>query len=74
MKEKTMRNIIEWTIGIVMFAALIAVVNSGIKKSEKRECQKWQEWEERYPHFTASKSMKKQCENYNIELVGRWGK
>lgn len=64
----------EWMIGIVMFAALIAFVNNGIKESEKRECQKWQEWEELYPHFTANKSMIKQCEKYNIKLERRWEK
>ncbi len=74
MKEKTLINTMEWIIGIVMFAALIAIVNTGIKKSEMRECQKWQEWEERYPHFTTNKSMKDQCENYNIKLERRWNK
>lgn len=72
MKEKTYIEIIEWIIGIVLFAALIAVVNNGIKKTELRECQKWQNWEERYPHFTASQSMREQCNNYNIELERRW--
>ena len=68
MREKTMIKIIKWTIGIVIFFAMIAVVNTGIKKSEMKECYKWQEWEERYPHFNASKSMKEQCNQYNVEL------
>ncbi len=74
MKEQTLIKIIEWIIGIVLFAALIAVVNNGIKKTELRECQKWNDWEELYPHFTASKSMREQCEKYNIKLERRWEK
>lgn len=74
MKEKNYIKIMEWIFGIVVFATLIAVVNTGIKKTELRECQKWQEWEERYPHFTASKSMREQCDNYNIKLERRWEK
>ncbi|MCK4454512.1 hypothetical protein KAU51_04220 [Candidatus Parcubacteria bacterium] len=74
MKEKTLINTMEWIIGIVMFTAMIVIVNTGIKKSEMRECQKWQNWEERYPHFTASKSMREQCEKYNIKLERRWEK
>lgn len=46
-----------------MFAVLVVVVSNGIEKSEKRECIKWQDWNERYPHFVASKSMKEQCNN-----------
>ena len=68
MKNKTYITILEWMIGIVMFAALVAVVNTGIKKTERRECLKWQKWTELYPHFTANKRMRKQCDNYNIEL------
>ena len=63
-----MKNIIEWTIGIIMFSVLIIVVNIGIKKTELRECKKWQDWEEIYPRFSASNSMRDQCENYNIKL------
>ena len=72
MREKTIINIVEWSIGIILFSAMIAVVNTGIKKSEMKECQKWQNWEERYPHFTASKSMREQCDNYNIKLERKW--
>ena len=69
-----MIEIIEWIFGIVMFAALIAVVNNGIKKMELRECQKWQDWEELYPHFSSNNAMRDQCEAYNIKLERRWEK
>ena len=68
MKDKTTIAIIQYLIAFIMFAVLVIVVSNGIKKSEKRECIKWQDWNERFPHFTASKSMKEQCNNYNIEL------
>ena len=71
MKQKTLINTMEWIFGIVMFAALIAVVNNGIKKQELRECQKWQDCEELYPHFSSNNTMRDQCEVYNIKLERR---
>lgn len=63
-----MKNKIE-IIGIgIMFVILILIADLGIKKNELRECEKWQIWEEIYPKFTASKSMKEQCERHNIKL------
>jgi len=71
MKEKTYINIIQWIIIIVLFSTLIVVADTGIKKAEKLECQKWQEWETMYSHFTASESMREQCEMHEIELEER---
>ena len=68
MKDKTTIAIMQYLIAFIMFAVSVVVVNNSIKKSEQAECIKWQEWDERYPHFTANKSMKEQCNNYNIEL------
>jgi len=67
-----MIKIIQLIIGILIFSALISVISEGIKKQEKLECRKWQEWEELYPHFTASGSMREQCKKYNTELEKRW--
>lgn len=72
MKKTTLISITQWIAGILLLAALIVAVSDGIKKQEKLECQKWQEWEELYPHFSSNNSMRDQCENYNIELEKRW--
>lgn len=63
-----MKNKIEIIIMGIMFVILVFVADDGIRKNELRECEKWQIWEEIYPKFTASKSMKEQCERYDIKL------
>ena len=68
MRNKTTIAITQYLIAFIILAVLVVVANNGIKKSEKAECIKWQDWDQRYPHFTASKSMKEQCNSYNIEL------
>ena len=68
MRERTYITILEWIIVMVMLAAIVAAVNTGIKKEEIKECLKWQEWTELYPNFTASERMREQCNNYQIKL------
>ena len=58
---------IQYLLFFILLAVFVVVVSSGVKKSERAECMKWQGWD-KYPHFTASSSMKEQCSRYNINL------
>ena len=68
MKEKTYIIIGEWIIVMVILAALVTAISAGVKKTEIKECLRWQEWTELYPGFTVSERMQEQCDNYNIKL------
>ena len=68
MSNKTRREIMQWLIAFMFMAVLILVVINGIKKQEKRECEKWQHYDGIYPGFTASDWMVEQCNCYNIKL------
>ena len=61
-------SIIEYTIAIILFTAMIVVVNNGIKKSELRECQKWQDWTQDYKLFEPTEWEQEQCKQFNIKL------
>ena len=69
MREKTYITILEWMIAIVLSAALVTAINTGIKKNERKECLKWQDWQELYPGFIVNDSMREQCDNYGIKLT-----
>jgi len=68
MKEKTYINIVEKIFLFMLLIFLFCLISEGIKGSEKRECLKWQDWQEQYKLFTPGMAQYKQCERYNIIL------
>ena len=61
-------SIVECTIAIILFTALIVTTSNGIKKSELRECQKWQDWTQDYKLFNPTEWQQEQCKQFNINL------
>lgn len=55
-------------LSIALIAIMFTAINSGIKKTDRAECVKWQGWQEQHKQFAPSQSMRDQCNYYQIKL------
>ena len=52
----------------LIFAALIFALNTGLKKQEKIDCYKWQNYEANYSLFEASPETVERCSALGVEI------
>lgn len=72
-KRKPTRNASAETVwqviaGLLLFAALIFALNTGLKKQEKIDCYKWQNYEANYSLFEASPETVELCSALGVEI------
>lgn len=72
-KRKPTRNASAETVwqviaGLLLFAALIFALNTGLKKQEKIDCYKWQNYEANYSLFEASPETVERCSALGVEI------
>ena len=53
---------------LAVVSLMFAAIDFGLQLTERANCVKWQKWQNKYPLFTPTKSMRAQCDHYKIEL------
>ena len=54
--------------GLLLFAAFLFALNTGLKKQEKIDCYKWQNYEANYSLFEASPETVERCSALGVEI------
>lgn len=72
-KRKPTRNASAETVwqviaGLLLFVALFFALNTGLKKQEKIDCYKWQNYEANYSLFEASPETVERCSALGVEI------
>ena len=64
-----MGKIIEILIVVLIFVGLFFALKTGIEKTEKAECLKWQHQAKDYPLFYLTKAQVEQCQALKIDIT-----
>jgi hypothetical protein len=54
--------------GLLLLAALVFAFNTGLKRQEKVDCYKWQNYEKNYSLFEASPETVERCSALGVEI------
>jgi len=66
--SNNIKNIITGIIIIIIVIFTMVIINTGLKRTERAECIKWQGWQVDQRLFTPSASMIDQCNYYDVKL------